>query len=163
MKPKIPSNEQDRLQALWDLHLLDTAPEERFDVITKKAVEKMHMPISMVTLLDKDREWYKSCQGINSKEMPRENSFCAHTLGTGQLLIVEDTHQDERFADNPQVTKSPFIRFYAGVPLHERKSGMIVGVFCVKDTKPRKLSQEEFVLLFDLAHEAEDELMNAVK
>ena len=158
VEPTVPKNENDRLEALWNMHLLDTKPEERFDVITRKAVEKLQVPVSMITLLDKNREWYKSCQGFDKKEMPRKNSFCAHTLGTGQLLIVEDTLEDQRFADNPQVIKPPHIRFYAGVPLLERKSGLVVGVFCVKDTKPRKLSEHELMTLFDLAREAESEL-----
>ena len=159
LQPNIPNNEKQRLQALWSLGLLDTEPEERFDRITKRAVEEIKVPISTITLIDKDREWYKSCQGIHLKELPRNISFCAHALTSNQLLIVEDTLQDKRFVDNPQVTGVPYIRFYAGVPLHNRQSGQIVGVFCINDTKPRRLTKEEFVMLFDLAHDAEQELM----
>ncbi len=161
IKPTIPSNEAERLQALWQLKLLNTEPEERFDRITKRAIENMHVAIATITLLDKDREWFKSCQGIDVREQPRDISFCAHTLDTNHLLVVEDTLKDVRFADNPQVLGPLHVRFYAGVPLHDRKSGYTIGVFCVKDTKPRKLSKGEFALLFELALDAEAELMKS--
>ncbi len=158
ISPPTPKNEVERLQALWGLHLLDTAPEERFDRLTKQAIERLHVPISTVTLLDHDREWFKSCQGLAVKEQPRTISFCAHAVEVNELMIIEDTLKDSRFADNPQVVNAPHIRFYAGVPLRDWKTKQTVGVFCIKDTKPRKLEAEEMAILFDLARQAEEEI-----
>lgn len=155
----MPPNDPQRLQALWHMQVLDTKPEERFDRITERAVKELHVPISTISLIDKDREWYKSCQGVGVKELPRNISFCTHAIMSTTPMIVEDTLLDNRFKDNPQVTHSPYIRFYAGIPLRDFQSGLIVGVFCIKDTKPRRLSQEEYTLLFELAQEVEKELL----
>ena len=138
--------------------ILDTEPEERFDRLTKEAVEKLHVPISTITILDENREWFKSCQGLDEKENKREISFCAHALLAKDIFIVEDTLKDPRFADNPMVINPPHIRFYAGMALLDHKTGQPVGVFCVKDTKPRKLSLQEMGILIDLANRAEKEL-----
>ena len=131
----IPTNEKERLCALQGLKLLDTATEERFDVITKKAIEKFAVPISTITLVDKDREWFKSVQGLAQTEGPRDISFCGHALMTEVLFVVEDTLVDPRFADNPMVKGEPHIRFYVGKSLYDRKSHLPVGVFCIKDIK----------------------------
>ncbi len=163
MKAPIPSNEEKRLKLLWKLKLLDTDPEECFDRITKSAIEKLHVPISTISLIDKDREWYKSCQGLDIKELPRNISFCAHSIMSSEIMIVEDTIKDPRFADNPQVTRSPYIRFYAGVPLHDFESGLVLGVLCIKDIIPRKLSKHQISILFDLASQAEQELHNHIE
>lgn len=154
----IPANEKERIEALHRLAILDTEPEERFDVLTREAVEKLKVPMSMVSILDSDREWFKSCVGFDKKEGDRSVSFCGHALLATNIFIVEDTLKDERFADNPLVTGYPYIRFYAGIALFDHKTGQPIGVFCVKDTKPRKLTTKEIGIIIELAEKAEKEL-----
>jgi len=154
----IPKNEAERLLAVKALGILDTAPEPRFDAITKEATVRLKVPISTVSIIDKDREWYKSCQGVDRTEGPRAISFCGHAMAATDVFIIEDTFLDERFRDNPTVTGKPFIRFYAGISLYNEKNGMPVGVFCIKDTVPRKLSVKELDVFLQLAAVAEDEL-----
>lgn len=154
----IPTYEDERLEAVHKLAILDTQPESRFDVLTKEAVEKLKVPMSMVSILDKNREWFKSCIGWDKPEGEREVSFCGHALLAKDIFIVLDTLKDKRFADNPMVIGSPFIRFYAGVALHDYKTRLPIGVFCVKDIRPRDLSLEEISTLIDLAERAEKEL-----
>jgi len=134
----IPQNEPRRLKAVESLGILNTEPEERFDKITKDACDRLSLPISTITILDKDREWYKSCQGLNAKEGPRDISFCGHAMLSSMIFIVEDTLKDVRFKDNPMVINPPYIRFYAGVSLHEKKSKLPIGVLCVKDYRTLK-------------------------
>lgn len=154
----IPNDEDKRLEAVHRLAILDTEPEERFDVLTREAVEKLKVPMSMVTILDTNREWFKSCIGFDKKEGDRAASFCGHALLATNIFIIEDTLKDPRFVDNPMVIGSPFIRFYAGVALFDHKTRQPIGVFCVKDTKPRKLTTEEIGTVIDLANRAEREL-----
>jgi GAF domain-containing protein len=154
----IPGDENKRIEALHRLAILDTKPEERFDVLTREAVEKLKVPMSMVSILDSDREWFKSCVGFDKKEGDRAASFCGHALLATNIFIIEDTLKDERFKDNPMVINSPFVRFYAGVALFDHKTRQPIGVFCVKDTKSRKLTTEEIGTMVDLANRAETEL-----
>jgi len=154
----IPPNEKERMEAVHRLAILNTEPEERFDRFTKMAVEKFQIPISTITIIDSDREWYKSCQGLSEKEAPRYVSFCAHALLAKDVFIIEDTTKDARFADNPMVTGRAHIRFYAGVALYDRKTGLPIGVFCVKDTVPRKFSPQDISSLLEIAEMAEQEL-----
>src|ERR1035437_1759585 len=154
----IPGDENKRIEAVHRLAILDTKPEERFDILTREAVEKLKVPMSMVSILDTDREWYKSCVGYDKNEGARAVSFCGHALLATNIFIVEDTLKDPRFADNPMVTSYPFIRFYAGVALFDYKTRQPVGVFCVKDIKPKKLTTEEITIIIDLADRAEKEL-----
>jgi GAF domain-containing protein len=158
-KAPIPKNESERIDSVKSMNILDTQQEERFDNITKKAVEDLEVLISTISIIDSEREWFKSCQGLDFKEAPREMSFCGHALiAEKTVLIVEDALKDEKFSDNPQVINPPHIRFYAGVKLFNRKDRMPVGVFCVKDTKPRTPSIEEIGKILDLAQLAEEEL-----
>ncbi len=154
----IPENEEERLAAVHRMAILDTKPEERFDRLTKEAVEKLKVPISTIAILDAKREWYKSCQGLDRQESERAVSFCGHALLSKVVFIVEDTLKDPRFADNPMVIGSPFIRFYAGMVLLDYKTGQAVGVFCIKDTKPRKLSVQELGIFMDIAGRVEEEI-----
>lgn len=154
----IPKDEEKRIEAVHRLAILDTEPEERFDVLTREAVEKLKVPMSMVSILDSNREWYKSCVGYDKKEGGRAESFCGYALMATNIFMIEDTLKDPRFADNPTVTGFPFIRFYAGIALFDQKTRQPIGVFCVKDTKPRKLSVEEIGVMIDLADKAEKEL-----
>jgi GAF domain-containing protein len=155
-------NEIERLEAVHRLAILDTKPEERFDAITKEAVEKLGVPISMVSIIDKNREWFKSCIGIDQKEGERSVSFCGHALMAKNLFIVNDTLKDERFFDNPMVIGFPYIRFYAGIALLDHETGQPIGVFCVKDDRPREFSVEEVSILMDLAGRAEKEMNRRV-
>lgn len=161
-KAPIPENEKERMEAVHNLAILDTEPEERFDSLTKEAVKKLNVAMSMVTVIDSGREWYKSCVGFNQKEGDRSVSFCGHALLATNIFIVEDTMKDPRFSDNPMVKNYPFIRFYAGVALFDYKTKQPVGVFCVKDTKPKKLTTEETAIIIDLAGKAEKELNKSI-
>ncbi len=161
-EPIKPEYENERLNALHKLAILDTEPEERFDALTKEAVEKLHVKMSMISIIDSDREWFKSCTGIDQKEGARSASFCGHALLAKSLFIVEDTLKDPRFADNPMVIGEPFIRFYAGVAIFDRKTYLPIGVFCIKDTKPKILKIDEIAIILDLASRAEDELNKVV-
>src|SRR5574343_152004 len=116
-KVPIPKNEEHRIASLYALNLLDTKTEERFDRFTMIATKIFNVPISTITLIDSDREWFKSCRGLPGNEGERAISFCSHALVEEKILIIPDTTKDERFADNPMVIGEPFIRFYAGVPI----------------------------------------------
>ncbi|MBI2590458.1 MAG: GAF domain-containing sensor histidine kinase [Candidatus Blackburnbacteria bacterium] len=157
VKAPVPVNEKDRLRTLYGLHILDTPTEERFDRITKLALDLFNVPISTVTLVDSHREWFKSCQGLPNREGKRAISFCGHAVLSEDIFIIEDATKDPRFAGNPMVTKKPFIKFYAGVSL-KAANGQKVGAFCIKDHKPRSLTAEEIDSLKSLASWAELEL-----
>ncbi len=157
-KAPIPKNEKKRIEAVHRMAILDTKPERRFDRLTKEAVKKLKVPISTLSILDSKREWFKSCQGLKEKEGERAISFCGHTLLARNIFFVEDTLKDPRFADNPMVIGSPFIRFYGGIALVDYKSGQYVGVFCIKDIKPRTLNAKEVDIFIDLAEQTEKEL-----
>ncbi|KKP43584.1 MAG: Diguanylate cyclase with GAF sensor [Parcubacteria group bacterium GW2011_GWA2_33_14] len=156
-KAPIPKNELKRIASLYALDLLDTPAEERFDRLTKTATKIFHVPISTLTLIDANREWFKSCQGLSKTEGDRAISFCGHALVENEILVIPDTKKDERFADNPMVTGEPFIRFYAGVPIISADNQRI-GVFCIKDIKPREFSREDEEVLEGLAAWAELEI-----
>jgi GAF domain-containing protein len=158
----IPENEAERLEATKNLGILDTQKEERFDNITAEAAQKLNMPISAISIIDEGREWYKACYGIDVQEGKRDISFCGHTLVEPEdILVVEDTLKDERFSNNPYVISDPFIRFYAGVRIFDRKTKLPVGVFCVKDKSPRTLSIDELSVVLDYAAKAEEEINKA--
>ena len=153
--PPMHPEEERRLDALHALGILDTDPDPAFDAITKKVTKQLDVPISTVSIIDKDREWYKSCQGLDVWEGPRDASFCGWALVAKSIFIVEDTLKDDRFKDNPYVTGAPHIRFYAGVALYDRASQLPIGVLCAKDTKPRSMSLEQIDALLALGREAE--------
>lgn len=157
-RPLLHPQEDERLNIIKALNILDTKPEERFDKITKTATEKLHTPISTITIIDEDREWFKSFKGISKTESPRDQSFCGHAILEDNTFIVEDTFKDNRFVDNPQVKTPHPIRFYAGINLYHKGSGLPVAVFCIKDYKPHKLSKEELKTFLELAKEAEYEI-----
>lgn len=154
----IPVNEKQRLAAVLELKILNTAREERFDRIVKMTMEKFGVPISTISILDSDREWYKACVGLDITEAPRSTSFCGHIISHNYIFVIEDTLLDPRFADNPQVTGKPFVRFYAGMALRNKKNDLTVGVLCIKDTKPRKFGRQDILTLKDLAILAEEEI-----
>lgn len=108
-KAPIPKNELTRIASLYAMYILDTPPEERFDRLTKTATQIFHVPISTLTLIDANREWFKSCQGLSKNEGDRAISFCGHALVEDEILVIPDTIKDERFKDNPMVTGEPYI------------------------------------------------------
>jgi PAS domain S-box-containing protein len=147
--PPIPANELQRIAALRSLMILDTPREERFDRITRLATVLFHVPISLISLIEEERQWFKSCQGLEATETPRWISFCAHTILHDEILIVPDARLDERFAHNPLVLGKPFIRFYAGCPIHDI-DGNRLGTFCIIDQVPRHMSEAEQQALKDM-------------
>lgn len=138
----IPEVESKRTEALLDYQVLDTAPEDSFDALTRLAAYICQTPIAAISLTDRKRQWYKSKIGFISQEEPRDITFCAYTILQKELLVVQDTLTDERFATNPFVISEPYIRFYAGVPLINL-DGLVIGTLCVLDHVPRILSSEQ--------------------
>ena len=156
-EPAIPFNEATRLETLRSLEILDTPPEERFDRVTRLAQRLFDVRFALVTLLDSDRQWFKSSIGFDAIETPRSISFCAHAILQEDVLIVHDARRDERFADNPLVTGEPHIRFYAGCPL-SAPDGTRVGTLCLIDDRPREFYDADIVALHDFAAMAQAEL-----
>ena len=153
--PHIPENEAQRQQALDETGLLSSNAEARFDRITRLASDIFSVPVALVSLIDRDRQWFKSRQGLDATETPRDISFCGHAILNSTPLIIENALEDERFCDNPLVIGAPGIRFYAGMPLHVA-SGHRIGTLCLIDYKPRSFSEAEVVRLADLAGVVEE-------
>jgi diguanylate cyclase (GGDEF)-like protein len=157
LTPPKPPGESTRIDTLRSLNILDTAPEERFDRLTRLAKRLFGVPISLVSLVDADRQWFKSCIGLTASETPRDISFCGHAILEDEILMVPDALADIRFHDNPLVTGDPNIRFYAGCPL-KVPNGSKLGTLCLIDIKPRDLDEDDRALLRDLARMAEQEI-----
>jgi len=155
--PVSPKNEATRINALHSLVILDTDAEERFDRLTRMAKRMFDVPIALVSLVDVNRQWFKSKQGLDARETSRDISFCGHAILGESTFIIEDTKKDERFADNPLVTGAPFIRFYAGRPI-KLNGNLKLGTLCLIDVVPRKLNSSDLQLLSDLAEMVESEL-----
>lgn len=155
--PDVPDNEAERLQALVASGLLDDTSSDEFDRFTRLAQALFGCKISLFSLIDEHRQWFKSRQGIALKETSRDISFCAHAVFNDKLLYVPDATADERFADNPLVSGEPAIRLYAGVPLHS-VDGLPLGTLCIIDDMPRELNPLQLTLLQDLAALAETEI-----
>lgn len=156
-----PENEAERLIYLHALGLLDTPPEERFDRITLLAKKRFHVPIALISLVDAQRQWFKSRQGLEACETSRDVSFCAHALLKDEPLIVRDATLDPRFFDNPSVTGAPYIRFYVGVPI-KGLHGHTLGTLCIADTEPRILSETEIERMKELADLVQHEINRVV-
>ncbi len=148
---RLPENESLRLAELYEYNILDTTPEQEYDDITKIASDLCKMPISVISLIDKDRQWFKSRVGFNIGQTGRDISICAHTILTpNDMLEVVDTNYDERFNDNPCVINKPYIAYYAGIPLISTQ-GNAMGTLCVMDTKPNQLTEAQKLTLKALA------------
>lgn len=157
--PLIPTNEDLRLKTLQSLNVLDTPAEERFDRLTRIVAKMFDVSISLVSLIDSNRQWFKSCVGLNAKETPRDISFCGHSILQNDLLVVEDALEDERFFDNPLVTADPKIRFYVGAQL-THPNGSKLGTLCLIDPEPKTFTPADAAQLKQIAHLVELELLN---
>jgi phosphoribosyl 1,2-cyclic phosphodiesterase/DNA-binding response OmpR family regulator len=156
-KAGMPQDEARRQAAVDRLGLLDTEAEERFDRHARIAAIALEAPVALVTLVDHERQWYKSHYGFDFSESSRDIGFCAHTILDNEPMIVPDALLDDRFADNPAVIGDPYVRFYAGIPLHA-SDGSRVGAFCIVDHKPRNLTASQVRMLKDIARMVEEEL-----
>ncbi len=156
-EPKIPPNDDLRLQAVEDLDILDTPPEDAFDRITRMAARIMEVPMAAVTIVDKNRQWFKSRVGLDVQETPRKHSFCGHAINSESLFIVTNAKEDERFFDNPLVTGGPHISFYIGIPVSD-PNGYPIGTLCAISDEVKTPTETQKVLLLDLAKMVESEL-----
>lgn len=153
-KPALPAREAERLAALRDTGILDTAPEALFDDLTRIAALVCDVPTALITLLDEDRQWFKSRVGFDQPQTRREDAFCAHAiLAPTEQLEVRDATLDARFADNPHVAGPDHVRFYAGAPILSAE-GDGFGTVCVIDSKPRELNDTQREILTALARQA---------
>ena len=157
MRPSAPPDERSRVTELHSLGLLDSPAEERFDRVTRLAQQLFDVPIALVTLVDTDRQWFKSSQGIAVSETPRSVSFCSHAILQDDVMQVRDATADPKFADNPLVTSEPQIRFYAGCPING-PGGAKLGTLCIIAPNERTLSADELDCLRDLASIVEREI-----
>jgi signal transduction histidine kinase len=144
--PQIPANERERLNELYKYEILDSAYEEEFDEIVRHASNVCNVPMSLITLIDFDRLWYKAQFGIDGTEAARNTSFCAHAILSDDLLEVEDATADMRFFDNPFVLGEPKVRFYAGMPL-TTQSGYKIGTLCIIDNTAKRLTADQVFAL----------------
>ncbi|HBP16747.1 MAG TPA: diguanylate cyclase [Planctomycetes bacterium] len=156
--PIPPTDELKRLARLRSLQILDTPPEERFDRATRLAARVFDVPIAVISLVDADRQWFKSKVGVEAEGTPRAISFCGHAILERGPFLVPDARLDERFHDNPLVTGELGIRFYAGQPLRLDPEVSGLGTLCLIDRKPRELSPDEVAALQDLAEIVVSEL-----
>jgi len=155
-KPNTPLDETERLETLRALDVLDTAPEERFDRLTRMAKRLFNVPFALVSLVDENRQWFKSCIGLEATETSRDISFCGHAILGDDIFVIPNALEDARFKDNPLVTGDPHIRFYVGCPL-KAHNGQKIGTLCIIDQEPRTFIQEDLDDLRDLATMVERE------
>jgi GAF domain-containing protein len=148
--PATPPDEAMRVDTLRKMLILDTPPEARFDNLTRVAAAFFRVKIAVISLVDTDRQWFKSACGLHVKETSRDISFCGHTILQDQVLVVKDALLDKRFFDNPLVTGEPKIRFYAGAPL-KMSNGAVIGTLCLIDPAPHQLQDYEVEMLSDMA------------
>ena len=155
IKPTPTANESERLDFLLSLNILDTMPEDEFDSITKLASSCLDVPVSLISFIDKDRQWFKAKTGTDLCETSRDISFCGHALHDTGVMVVENADKDSRFFDNPLVTaQEDAIKFYAGIPLIFDKK-YALGTLCLLDMKPREFSDKDEYMLTQLGKHVE--------
>lgn len=154
MQPSFPANENLRVQDLENIRLLDSAPCESFDNLTRMCQHLFRVDMAAVSLVDSDRQWFKSAVGLPVCETKRNISFCTWVVADNQHLLVNDTFKDQRFKENPLVLGVPFIRFYSGVPLYSMR-GLLLGTLCILHSKPRQMTADEITTQHLLAKQAE--------
>ncbi|MEQ1569196.1 MAG: GAF domain-containing protein [Myxococcota bacterium] len=159
--PDVPANEPERLAALRATGILDTAPEDRFDRVTRLAQELFGVEMAFVSLVDERRQWFKSRQGLDVEQTPRDVSFCGHVVAADAPMVVDDATADPRFADNPLVTGEPRLRFYAGYPLRT-PAGYTLGTLCLLSRRPMQLQPGDLPALRDLAQLVSAEISGQV-
>lgn len=159
IEAKNPENECARMAFLRQLRILETPVEERFDRITRIVCRSLNVPISAISLIDDDRQWFKSVQGLDVSETPRNTAFCAHAILEDRPFIVPDARSDPRFANNPLVTSDPSIRYYAGIPL-DMGGEIRIGTLCAIDRQPREITDEQLAILQDLTAMVRSELQS---
>ncbi|MGG2395725.1 sensor domain-containing diguanylate cyclase [Pseudomonas sp. SH1-B] len=147
----LPENEAERQQALESLEILDTPADPYLDALTRLARDLFGVKTALISLIDNERQWFKSRQGLDVAETPRSVSFCGHAILQSEPLVVEDSHRDSRFCDNPIVQNTPYVRFYAGHPLFDAQH-QALGTLCLLDPAPRRLKRQEAMRLKDLAY-----------
>jgi GAF domain-containing protein len=138
----IPANDAERVRALRQYQILDTAPEAAYDELATLAAGVCHTPIATITLVDEKRQWFKAQVGLNAGETSRAAGFCASAVMSEEVLVIPDARKDERFVNNPFVTAQPYVRFYAGAPLITPE-GFVLGTLGVFDTIPRRLHRQQ--------------------
>lgn len=153
----IPENEEDRLRKLYELGILDTLEEQAYDDLTMLAAEICGTPIALVSLVDRDRQWFKSHHGLDARETPREYAFCAHAILDDDIFVVEDSSKDERFFDNPLATGGPHVKFYAGAPLIMSDNSKL-GTLCVIGNEEKTISHAQKEALSALARQVVSQL-----
>jgi len=158
--PPLPPNENAREAALRRAPLREGETDEGLDRITRIARHLFRVPIALFSVVEGDRQWFKSRQGLEAQETPRDISFCGHAILQEEVFCIEDAWEDERFADNPLVVDAPYVRFYAGCPIRS-PDGHILGTLCIIDHRARAMSAQERALLSDLARILERELLRA--
>ena len=154
---KLSKNESRRLATLKKLQILDTEQEQLFDSITHGVCRVFSVPISLISLIDETRQWFKSNTGLDARQSPRQHAFCRFALNRQTVFIVNDALEDPKFKNNPLVTGSPFFRFYAGAPIIVE--GHVMGTLCAIDTKPRELSDRDSFILESFAKVVADAML----
>lgn len=162
MVADIPENEEERLRKLYELGILDTLEEQAYDDLTKLAAEICKAPIALVSLVDRDRQWFKSHYGLQARETPREVAFCSHAILDDDVFVVEDSSKDERFFDNPLATGDPHVKFYAGAPLI-MNGNIKLGTLCVIGNEARKISENQKEALKALSRQVVSQLELRIK
>ena len=159
--PGLPENEAARIETLHRLNVLDSPRHDRFDRYTRISTRIFDVPIAMISLVDRYRQWFKSIEGFDAEETSREDSFCGHAILGDDVFEVRNARRDRRFRDNPLVLEQPHICFYAGAPL-KAPNGHKLGTLCLIDRVPRRLGDEEKVMLTNLADMVVAEMVNYV-